>query len=74
MRKISLDDVGQVMPDSYYSTFGTPANRVYTVMVIKIDSQALAITFPVSNLDKKRPRNITGNQRKAIRWFMKRNR
>ena len=73
MRKISLDDVGQVMSGDYYINCkdSNLTGEVYTVMVIKTDGQALALSFPVSKLGK---RDITSNQRRAIRWFMKRNR
>jgi len=71
MRKISFDDVGNVMPRLYYTN--PICDKVYTVMVIKTNNQALAVTFPLSNASANRPKDITGRQREAIRWFMKRN-
>jgi len=75
MRKISLDDVGRVMPDDYYVNckWSNLTGNVYTIMVIKVDSQALAITVPLSRIEKCGLSQLSGNQRKAIRWFMRRN-
>jgi len=67
MRQISLDDVGQVMPDSYWGLFGGKS-PVYPAMVIQAPSgRKLAITFPV---DSKRS-GISGRHRRAIHFFMK---
>ena len=62
------DELDKVI--DYYS-FGR--GSVYTVMVIKCDNQALAITFPISNQNGKRPKDITGRQRDGIKRFMRRN-
>jgi len=71
MRKITLDDCGQVMPLDYWDFLG---DQVWAIMVIKAPSgQHLAITFPESNFGVDRPKDITPNQRRAIREFMCRN-
>ncbi len=69
MRKISLDDCGQVMPSEYYYPDG---GGVRAIMVIKAPSgEHLALTMLESK--EYRTADTDSRQRRAIREFMKRN-
>jgi len=75
MRQITLDDVGQELPESYhvsifYRNHLRYTSNVYPAMVIKApNGQHLAVTYRVGKLAR-----LTMRQKKGIQMFMRRNR
>jgi len=75
MKKISLDDCGQVMPADYWHRLG---KCVWAVMVIKAPSgEHLAITLPEDSTGHlyctRSKRACSTTQLRAVKAFMKRN-